>query len=66
MKIKLFYDDEYIEGKSDYSCLGVTVDSWKNFWDLWTDSSEFIRCDDTCNKKRNYLRKDRVIQIMED
>lgn len=66
MKIRLYYDDEYIEGKNDYTCLNLTIDSRENFWDLWTGSYEFIRCDDTCNKKRNYLRKNRVIQIMED
>lgn len=66
MKIKLFYNDEYIEGKNDYSCLNLTIDSWEEFWDLWNDSSEFIRCDDTYDEKRNYLKKDRVIQILED
>ena len=65
MKIKLYYDDEFIEGKSGYSCLRVTVDSWEKFWDLWNNSSEFIRGDDTYDEKRNYLKKDRVIQIME-
>lgn len=66
MEIKLYYDDEYVEGKNGYSCCTVNVDSWEEFWDLWNDSSEFIRCDDTYDEKRNYLKKDRVIQIMED
>lgn len=66
MKIKLFYDDEYVEGKNDYSCFVVNVDSWKNFWNIWNNSSDFFRCDDTSKGKRVYIKKDRVIGIMED
>lgn len=29
MKIKLFYDDEYVEGKNDYSCFVVNGDEYK-------------------------------------
>ncbi|WP_276862577.1 hypothetical protein [Anaerococcus tetradius] len=64
MKIKLFYDDEYIEGKDDYSCMILTIESWEDFWDLWNDSSEFIRCDNSLSDgSRIYLKKDCVIQV---
>lgn len=63
MKIKLFYNDEYIEGKNDYSCLNLTIDSWTEFWNLWTDKSDFIRCDSDMYGHIIYLRKDRVVQI---
>lgn len=65
MKIRLFYDDEYIEDKEDYSYMYLTVDSWEDFWNLWNDKSDFIRCDsDMLYGNIIYLRKDRVIQIM--
>lgn len=65
MKIKLFYDDEYIEGKNDYSGAIVTVDNWLDFWDMWNNAGDFIMCDDF-DGKRSYIKKDRVIQILED
>ena len=65
MKIKLFYDDEYIECKEDYSYQELTVDSWEDFWKLWTDFSQFIRCD-SFNNKIAFLRKDRVTMIIRD
>ena len=43
MEIKLYYDDEYVEGKNGYSCCTVNVDSWEEFWDLWNDSSDKFR-----------------------
>ena len=64
MLIKLVYDEEYVEGKCDYSYRKFTVDSWENFWDIWNDSSDFFRCDDTIDGKRIYIKKDRVIEIM--
>lgn len=66
MLIKLFYDDEYIEGKDDFSYMEVTVDNWIDFWLKWVSSSEFILCDNTYDGKTVYLRKDRVIQIIGD
>ncbi len=66
MLIKLYYDDEYVKGKSDYSYFVVNVDSWENFWNIWNNSSDFFRCDDTSQGKRVYIKKDRVIGIMED
>lgn len=65
MLIKLFYDEEYIEGKDDYSYREFTVDSWEKFWNVWNNSSDFFRCDDTFDGKRIYIKKDRVIEIME-
>lgn len=65
MKIKLFYDDEYIEGKSDYSYIILTIESWRGFWDLWNIQwCDFIRGDNTKDGRRVYLRKDRVVQII--
>lgn len=66
MEIKLFYDDEYIEGRNDYSCVKVTFDSWEKFWDRWNDASDFFRCDDMYYGGRCYIKKDRVIQIIGD
>lgn len=62
MKIKLFYDDELIEGKIDYSCRTVTVDSWDRFWQIWKDDEEFVKCDDE-EGTEVYLKKDRVIEL---
>ena len=66
MKIKLFYDDEYIEGKDDFSCMEVTADNWIDFWLKWVNPTEFIMCDSIDSEKTVYLRKDRVIQIIGD
>lgn len=65
MKIKLFYNEEYVEGKNDYSYREVTVNSWKDFWNLWNDSSEFIMCDNTFDGRKIYIKKDRVIEVIE-
>ena len=66
MRIKLFYDDEYVEGKEDYSYNELTVDSWEDFWELWTDFPQFIRCDNTIKNKIIFLRKDRANMIVGD
>ncbi len=66
MLIKLYFDEEYVEGKCHYSYRKFTVDSWDKFWNIWNNSSDFFRCDDTIDGKRTYIKKDRVIQIMED
>lgn len=64
MKIRLCYVDEYVEGKDDYSYRDLSVDNWESFWDLWNDSSDFIKCDNPIDEKIIYLRKDCVILIM--
>lgn len=66
MKIKLFYDDEYVEGKDDYSYRTITVDTWEDFWNLWNDRSDFIRCSNDVYGNIVYLKKDRVILIIEE
>lgn len=63
MKIELYFEDQYIEGTTNYSSRTVTTDSWDRFWQLWNHDEEFVRCDDESGTEI-YLKKDRVIELM--
>lgn len=65
MKIKLYYEDEYIEETYEYSYETLTVEDWDEFWRLWNTSLDIIRCDNAFHGGRIYLKKDRVIKIAE-
>lgn len=65
MLIRLYYDDEFVEGKRDYSYKTVLELIWDTFWKFWESCDEFIPIDEG-NGDIGYLKKDRVIEIMED
>ena len=65
MLIKLYYDDEYIEGKSNYSYKTLPALSWDMFWKFWNSCEDFIPIYGV-KGEIVFLRKDRVIEIMEE
>lgn len=62
MKIELYFEDQYIEGISDYTYRTITTDSWDRLWQIWNHDEEFVRCDDESGTEI-YLKKDRVIEL---
>lgn len=62
MKIELYFEDQYIEGISDYTYRTITTDSWDRFWQLWNHDEKFVRCDDESGTEI-YLKKDKVIEL---
>ncbi|WP_311376154.1 hypothetical protein [Anaerococcus lactolyticus] len=62
MKIELYFEDQYIEGTTNYPYRTITTDSWDRFWQLWNYDEEFVRCDDESGTEV-YLKKDRVIEL---
>lgn len=65
MLIRLYYDDEYVEGKSNYSYKTLPALSWDMFWKFWNSCEDFIPIYEG-SEDIVFLRKDRVIEIMED
>ena len=62
MKIELYFEDQYIEGISDYPYRTITTDNWDRFWQLQNHDEEFVRCDDESGTEI-YLKKDRVVEL---
>ncbi len=65
MLIRLYYDDEYVEGKSDYSYKTLPVLSWDMFWRFWNSCKDFIPINEGCGDIV-FLKKDCVIRIREE
>lgn len=64
MLIRLYYDDECVEGKSDYSYKTLPTLNWDMFWRFWNSCEDFIPITEN-NGNTVFLKKDRVIEIME-
>lgn len=64
MLIKICYDDEFVMGKGAYSYKIITMTSWDIFLKWWNSSEEFIQIAED-NGNTSFLKKDRVVEILE-